>query len=265
MGNESAKGLATQLRRALEGYGFTLKHGQALDVVAKLTGAADWNVLSAQLNRASVTEEAVSGCHKCGSALLNGYCTDETCLYSDWPQAVAIALVVEQPPEEIERRTGVQPRIRVPAEIHSDDWAREVEFDCDAWFAQASDTELLALAEREFGGDVEADAVALFFEATLPELAEVFAYARQTQRRRDPVGFEVHVDEAYAMRWLKAHRPGVWAVLRCREADIRLVEAEEPEIKGRWDWIGPRDTVSDASFESEQAAALDALQRLQLL
>ncbi|ABD53626.1 glyoxalase superfamily protein [Jannaschia sp. CCS1] len=46
---ERAKARAKTLRAGLEALDRTITHGQALDLIAKLEGLADWNVLSARL------------------------------------------------------------------------------------------------------------------------------------------------------------------------------------------------------------------------
>lgn len=104
----------------------------------------------------------------------------------------------------------------IPAETHSDDYQFQIEFDALAWFEQASDNELTALAECGFGGDYPADAVAEFFEDRPEgqEIAAMLDYSRASVRGiSETVGFECHVDQAAAERWIKAHRPEIAAKL----------------------------------------------------
>lgn len=115
----------------------------------------------------------------------------------------------------------------VMATGHSDDWAHEVTFDATAWFEQASDQELRALHEIGYRGDCAADAVLLFFEDGIPEVAGLLEYCRRSQTRgREGVGFECEVDEAEALRWLAVRRPGVLQEIRTDEdaAGGRTVE-----------------------------------------
>lgn len=52
-----------------------------------------------------------------------------------------------------------------------------------------------------------------------------------------------------------------WAVTVCERRGIRLVEAEEDEVKGRWDWIFEEQGMAcESSFETQGAAALDAVE-----
>jgi hypothetical protein len=52
-----------------------------------------------------------------------------------------------------------------------------------------------------------------------------------------------------------------WAVTVCERRGIRLIEAEEDEVKGRWDWIfDEQGMASESSFETQGAAALDAVE-----
>lgn len=45
-----------------------------------------------------------------------------------------------------------------------------------------------------------------------------------------------------------------------REHGARLVQAQEPEVLGRWDWIDDGgQSASDASFETEREAAINFL------
>jgi hypothetical protein len=110
---------------------------------------------------------------------------------------------------------------------HSDDWAHEVTFDATAWFEQASDQELRALHEIGYLGDCAADAVLLFFEDCIAELAGLLEYCRRSQTRgREGVGFECEVDEDEAMCWLAVRRAGL---LKAIQADC----AYRTDVDGR--------------------------------
>lgn len=54
------------------------------------------------------------------------------------------------------------------------------------------------------------------------------------------------------------------AIALCEYHDVSLVQAEEPEIAGRWDWILSGAQASDASMASQAEAALDAVKTLGL-
>ena len=90
----------------------------------------------------------------------------------------------------------------IPAEVHSDDFVYETSFDALPWFEQASDDEIVELAECEWGGDYPADDVARHFEDSDTDVAAVFNYAARTDN-----GFECHVEEEPAIKWLKANKP----------------------------------------------------------
>jgi hypothetical protein len=95
----------------------------------------------------------------------------------------------------------------------------EVDFDAVRWFEQASDDEILALAECGWGGDYPADNVASFFEGAHGEITEMFQHIGHMQKTRNAVGFECHVDEDEAMAWLDANKPELAATIREREED----------------------------------------------
>jgi hypothetical protein len=120
-------------------------------------------------------------------------------------RAPASALVVHEVHTDADE--GV---LTVLAEGHSDDWMHEVAFDATPWFEQASEEELRALHEIGYRGDCAADAVLLFFEERIEEVAAMLEYCRKSQTRgREGVGFECEVDEDDALRWLAARRPGL--------------------------------------------------------
>jgi len=48
----------------------------------------------------------------------------------------------------------------IRAEVHSDDYVRQVKFDATKWFESASDQEIINLINCDFGGDYPADSVA---------------------------------------------------------------------------------------------------------
>lgn len=51
---------------------------------------------------------------------------------------------------------------------------------------------------------------------------------------------------------------GDWAIRMCERAGIRLVEAQEDEVRGRWDWIAGGN-ASDCSHATEAEAAINAI------
>lgn len=101
------------------------------------------------------------------------------------------------------KKKRVQSKPPVKAEVHSDDYRVEIEFDAASWFAQATNDEILALAAIDWGGDYAADNVARFFSDTTTK--KLFDYSG--------LGFECHVNEKTAMKWLKLHRPNLYKAI----------------------------------------------------
>lgn len=93
----------------------------------------------------------------------------------------------------------------IQAEVHSDDFVFETEFDSTEYFWKASDKEILDLARCGWGGDYPGDDVARFFAGPSgnSEVQAVLDYCR----RKSGIGFECHVDGQQAMRWLEANKP----------------------------------------------------------
>lgn len=51
----------------------------------------------------------------------------------------------------------------------------------------------------------------------------------------------------------------------CEDNEVRLVQATEPEVAGRWDWLqDDAGNASDMSFAEKREAMLDAVERLEL-
>lgn len=94
----------------------------------------------------------------------------------------------------------------IKAEAHSDDRRIEIDFDATAWFQQATDAQIIALADAGWGGGYEADAVAERFEQGATKA--LFDYTAVSGE-----GFECHVDEDEALAWLQAVRPSLLAAL----------------------------------------------------
>lgn len=91
------------------------------------------------------------------------------------------------------------------AEVHSDDRVVEVEFDAQLWFDQASDDEIAALRDCDFGGDYPADAVALFAAEHDEGVRRLFTYLDILGAGNKPMGFECHVVATDAETWLAEH------------------------------------------------------------
>lgn len=103
--------------------------------------------------------------------------------------------------------------LKIAASANSDDRHVEVHFDAAPWFQQASDREILELAQCEWGGDYPADYVAEHMAGHHAELKGMFDYISVAGTRRDPVGFECWIDADDARAWLNRHRPHLIPVI----------------------------------------------------
>ena len=89
---------------------------------------------------------------------------------------------------------------KITAETHDDERRFEVkEFDVTEWFAQATDEEIVGLIKIGFGGDLESDAVAEYYDGKNQAVTDMFKYKE--------TGFECNVDPVSAGVWIKIHRP----------------------------------------------------------
>jgi hypothetical protein len=89
----------------------------------------------------------------------------------------------------------------IRAECHSDDFCVEVDFDATQWFEQASDDEIKALRDCDWGGDYPADEVAMFMAEHSQEVEDMFKYIT-LRHKLEHIGFECHVNPEDAERWL---------------------------------------------------------------
>lgn len=71
------------------------------------------------------------------------------------------------------------------------------------------------------------------------------------------------IDRQDYLRWMDVHRCAAVARLLCTHEGVGIVQAEEEEIRGMWDWR--RDGhACEHSFETDDDAMLDAYERLDL-
>lgn len=120
-----------------------------------------------------------------------------------------VNLAGEEPSEVIQTDNHT-----IPADAHSDDSVMEVSFDALPWFEQASDDEIVALAKVDWGGDQEADQVAIFCQDHNNDLNAMFNYIdklKNLKSHKDMCGFECHVEEGPVMEWLRTHKYVVWS------------------------------------------------------
>ena len=223
------------------------------------TAEWSWEGLIAQLALpATINSPTPGACAKCGTHLKGGMCDDETCPYSDWPQRVSASDMESMSADEIVAKYGL-----IRAEAHSDDRVFESAFFAEGWFIGASEDQIKPLAGEEWGRCEEADAVARSAEKT-PKACRLFEYVHaRSAGGGEQIGFECTINPKDAMAWLRRQRYGLWAQLVCEEHGIRIVEAQEPKVKGMFQLDG-HGYACDSSFICADEAAMDAVKRLGL-
>jgi hypothetical protein len=95
----------------------------------------------------------------------------------------------------------------IQAEVHSDDFCMQTQFDSLPWFEQASDEEILELIACNWRGDYPADNVAHFISSENTRVRNVLTYVETAYEVTGKIGFEVSVNDDDALVWLKQHRP----------------------------------------------------------
>lgn len=101
----------------------------------------------------------------------------------------------------------------IRAEAHSDDYAVEVAFDAEPWFAAASDEEIRDLATEGpgWGASYAADEVARELASSNRDLEMLFWYLDHLSGTQRACGFEVYINEQDALLWLRENRPHLYA------------------------------------------------------
>jgi len=204
---------------------------------------------------------ATTQCHRCGSNVTGGYCSDDTCPYSDWPQCVPINDLHDNTLDAIQAKHNLRKRQRVKAEIHSDDRLFVANFDAAAWLSQADDEAIIALHAISWGGDYASDVVAEFFEATNSDIANIFDYCRKTHNTSRAMGFECIVEEISGLAWLKQHRYGLWARLVCENEGIMVVKEATNNTYG---WDDAKSNESSWGYSTAEDAAISAVKTFHL-
>lgn len=98
----------------------------------------------------------------------------------------------------------------IRAEVHTDDHRYEIKFDATEYFEQVPDEPLIRLAIAGWGGDYPADWVAQFYDGYDREITKMFRYLQTP----DSPGFEVHVNEEDALKWIKKNRPDLFRKIK---------------------------------------------------
>lgn len=98
----------------------------------------------------------------------------------------------------------------IKANVHSDDWRHDVDFNAIDWFRHATDQEILDLARCDWQYDLPADRVAKHFEDTHPSISALMEHCRKTKG----CGFECSVDPEEAFSWVTLHRPHLLTLIQ---------------------------------------------------
>lgn len=233
--------------RALRGYlatlGLELKHQQALEAVAQMHGARNWNVLSAQeteFTTVPLTEAAriaaLAGFEKV-EALFDLITRAEAYEFSDSPLLTEITIANEptgDPDEEVLFFVWDDPEEGTFTES-----------------VTAADLETATFTGKFIKFQDNRKLVLYRMYPLLTELAEANSAVEATPCVQGSIQFNAPTVSSTC-----------WAIDMCRLAKIDLVEAQEEEIKGRWDWLDRHGNASDCSLETEEAAAEDAIETL---
>ncbi len=96
----------------------------------------------------------------------------------------------------------------VTATCYSDDHAVEVEcFDATLWFARGTDEDIQKLQAESYRGCSMADNVAVFIASYDARVQAMFDHNEALPETVEVRGFECHVQQAEARKWIHQHRP----------------------------------------------------------
>lgn len=99
----------------------------------------------------------------------------------------------------------------IAANVYSDDHFVDISFDAVSWFQQADNKAIIDLADARWGGGYPAAAVAAFYEGSKEfKNDDICTMFRYLSNKKGQIGFECHIDEGDALRWLEEHRPRVY-------------------------------------------------------
>ena len=146
-------------------------------------------------------------CSKCGSSLSNGYCTDLTCPYCEWPQHVPLSDLQRLTRNEIARTYGV---VRGEVTSNDDDQVTMLLLDASRFVRTGNDELLLAMA-RSFDPCLVTSRIdRTFLTQFFADSAELKPYVDTTQE-----GYVVEIDTQDFFHVLCRTRYGVWARAVC--------------------------------------------------
>jgi len=125
----------------------------------------------------------------------------------------------------------------ISADVHTDDHRVKINFDAVHWFEQAADEAILDLYECQWGGNYASDRVAEESAQWFEHINDVFNH---DSHNNDLNGFECHVDEDDALKWLNEHRPNLYYKIIAKENDITEFQAALFNDNLAW-WTDPDD------------------------
>lgn len=99
--------------------------------------------------------------------------------------------------------------IRAEVSCDNDDHGPVIRFDATPWFEQASDDDIRALRQEEYGCGYESDCVAEFVADRDATVAGFFSYLsfRNDHGRGSGSGYTVRIGDKDAESWIAEHRP----------------------------------------------------------
>lgn len=108
--------------------------------------------------------------------------------------------------------------IPVHAVVKTDDGSNQAEFDASPWFEQASDDQIIKLANEGFENGYESDYVAQCCSDFDEDVKKFFEYHEQIneineKHCRDAIGFDCQINRDDAEKWINENRPSLNAEL----------------------------------------------------
>lgn len=219
-----------------------LRKGNLEEHVAKLVGVKDWNTALGMMAKLDSIGQTV--CGRCESSLLpNGFCTDETCFHSDWPQGS-------------DGQNPAERRIAVSAMFRSDNGLFKADFDAAPYFehliadhSAIAQSYLDTLFEEDGSGCCAADDVARSFTDSPalkpyldhPEYSMIkaaFTYFDTPQA--EDTGFEVYVNMGDLSVWLATHHPKLYnSIPEYNRGILETDDQPQPEAETCINGCGP--------------------------
>lgn len=135
--------------------------------------------------------------------------------------------------DNLAMKPGIRPDLdlKIAGSAHSDDRWAEAHFDAAPWFHQASDREILELAQCEWGGDYPADYVAEYMADHDAEPRKMFDYIAIANADHNRVGFECWIDPGDARAWLNRHRPHLLPIITRMDEEAEHFEDAQKAIE----------------------------------